>query len=269
MIVALLAASVVFDVYKNPIEGPLPPCVHLEAGAPGYGGAGNHLLIREGYAVLYSDKYKVPLWSQEQLDANVLATGKIPRKDKFARDPDLPKDSAKPSDYAKSGYDQGHMTPCGDVSWPSVWHPENPIKAQNETFYMSNMVPQSGDLNRQMWRLLEDAVRDATSKYTLIQVITGPVFGKNPKTIGKGKVSVPAKVYKIVVVWATGADRYTSVGYEMPNAKPTKSLKNYIVTIDRIEKDTGLDFFTDLPDPVESKMEAGKGKLLALPDIKP
>lgn len=140
------------------------------------------------FSVLYSDKLKDPIISAEHLtSAEVTAAGQMKRKDSFHAEPLIPKQfESTPKDYAKSGYDQGHMTPNGDA--PDV-------KTQFETFSLSNMTPQLPDLNRKAWRLMEEVVRKQVLAEGDAWVVTGMIPGD--KTIGNG-VNVPSVIWKAV-----------------------------------------------------------------------
>ncbi|VTP12682.1 Nuclease precursor [Phytobacter ursingii] len=140
------------------------------------------------FSVLYSDKLKDPVISAEHLTAaEVTAAGQMKRKDSFHTEPLVPKQfESTPKDYAKSGYDQGHMRPNGDAA---------NAQEQFETFSMANMTPQLPDLNRKAWRLMEEAVRKQVLAEGDAWIETGMVPGT--KTIGNG-VNVPSVIWKAV-----------------------------------------------------------------------
>lgn len=140
------------------------------------------------FSVLYSDKLKDPVISAEHLTAaEVTAASKMKRKNSFHAEPLVPKQfESTPKDYAKSGYDQGHMACNGDMA---------DTKAQFESFSLSNMTPQLPDLNRKSWRLTEEAVRKQVLAEGDAWIETGMVPGK--KTIGNG-VDVPSVIWKAV-----------------------------------------------------------------------
>lgn len=261
MIHSVLLAILGFSQIHNPVTGPLPPDLNLDAGAPGYGQAGNALLIREGYACLVSSKYKDPLWSQEHLTAKDLAPPqqKRPKPDPFKADPNLSAIfKAVLADYKGSGFDRGHMSPSGDFGRKSLTN-SNPQFVQIESFYLSNMVPQNGKLNRGLWAHFEAEIRRRVPSYGEVQIITGPVFKTKPvKTIGKGRVAVPDFIYKIVVVTAPGAHRGTWYAVKVPNADPGKKpISSFVTTIGKIEKDTGLKFFTSWSVADKKKLDDG------------
>lgn len=140
------------------------------------------------FSVLYSDKLKDPVISAEHLTAaEVTAAGQMKRKDSFHAESQVPKQfESTPKDYAKSGYDQGHMACNGDMA---------DTKSQFESFSLSNMTPQLPDLNRKAWRLMEEAVRKQVLAEGDAWVVTGMVPGT--KTIGNG-VNVPIVIWKAV-----------------------------------------------------------------------
>lgn len=140
------------------------------------------------FAVLYSYANKAPFISAQRLTAErVKAAGDISRRDSFHVEPLIPQAMRSATeDYEYSGYDQGHMTPAGDMP--------NSL-AQHESFSMSNMTPQLPKLNRVSWRKIEASVRKLALQDDEVWVVTGAIFGS--KRIGNG-VSVPTLIYKAV-----------------------------------------------------------------------
>ncbi|SFM46604.1 DNA/RNA non-specific endonuclease [Rugamonas rubra] len=142
------------------------------------------------FGVMHSGLTRTPLWSAEHLTADNLAAAQdLSRENSFHAEPQLPAGQrAELSDYARSGFDRGHMAPNGDM----------PDRAsQHQSFTLANMVPQDGDNNRHIWAGIEGAVRKMALKEGDLYVITGPAFigGKLQKI---GKVLVPSHLYKVV-----------------------------------------------------------------------
>lgn len=108
-----------------------------------------------GYAVLHSGLTRTPLWSAEHLTRErIEAAHGLVRENLFHPDPNLPpRERAELSDYARSGFDRGHMAPSGDM--PTSL-------SQDESFSFANMIPQNPDNNRHLWSELEGSVRDLT-----------------------------------------------------------------------------------------------------------
>ena len=142
------------------------------------------------FGVMHSGVTRTPLWSAEHLTAdNIAAAKNLSRENSFHPEPRLPaRARAELSDYARSGYDRGHMAPNGDM----------PDRAsQHESFTLANMVPQDADVNRHIWAGIEGVVRKMAQKEGDLYVITGPAFiGSNLQKVGN--VLVPTHLYKLV-----------------------------------------------------------------------
>jgi endonuclease G len=152
--------------------------------------------------------------------------------------------SAKSSDYTKSGYDRGHLCPAADMGF-------NPV-AMSESFLMSNISPQIPDFNRGIWKELETTVRSWAIKEKNIDVVTGPVFKDNKGQIGQDKVLIPGYFFKVIYD-KTGDPKM--IAFLFPNAKSDRPLTDFAVTTDEVEKLTGYDFFSQLPDEIEINLE--------------
>jgi endonuclease G len=142
------------------------------------------------FGIMHSGVTRTPLWSAENLRAdNVASAQGLKRDNAFHAEPRLPREQrAELDDYARSGYDRGHMTPNGDM-------PDR--RTQRESFTLANMVPQDGDHNRHIWAPIEGAVRKMAKKEGQLYVITGPAFlGTNLRKVGN--VLVPTHLYKVV-----------------------------------------------------------------------
>jgi endonuclease G, mitochondrial len=142
------------------------------------------------FGVMHSGVTRTPLWSAEFLQAGQVAAAQtLTRENSFHAEPRLPSGQrAELSDYARSGFDRGHMAPNGDM----------PDRAsQHDSFTLANMVPQDGDNNRHVWAGIEGAVRKMASKEGGLYVITGPAFlGAQLRKVGN--VIVPSHLYKVV-----------------------------------------------------------------------
>ncbi|MYM67233.1 DNA/RNA non-specific endonuclease [Pseudoduganella sp. FT55W] len=142
------------------------------------------------FGVMHSGITRTPLWSAEHLTAsNIEAAKNLSRENSFHPEPRLPaRARAELADYARSGYDRGHMAPNGDMPDRSTQH---------ESFTLANMVPQDADNNRHIWAGIEGVVRKLAQKEGDLYVITGPAFiGGNLQKIGN--VLVPSHLYKLV-----------------------------------------------------------------------
>lgn len=148
------------------------------------------------FKIVYDTRKRLAKYVTYELKAEQLRQPKAKRRNKFKPDPILVKRKlpfVDPSEYARSGYDRGHLAPAADFSWSQ--------EAQDRTFVMSNMVPQKPNLNRDAWRRLEEKVRRWACGEERITVVTGPVLGKETNRLPKLKsgLLVPQQFFKIVI----------------------------------------------------------------------
>lgn len=203
-------------------------------------------LKRTAYTVSYNNFYKTPNWVAWELTRQE-TSGSEERKNKFLPDPDLPEPRVEHADYTHSGYDRGHMAPAADMKWSK--------KAMQESFYMSNICPQNRKLNRDDWGDLEEACRQWAKKYGTVHIACGPIYDKaKPERIGHHQVAVPNRFFKVVLIY--NRKNPIAMGFLFDNKAGHKKLEKYMVTVDSVEKITGLDFFSQLPDETEQKIEA-------------
>jgi len=125
--------------------------------------------------------------------------------------------------------------------------------SMEESFLMSNISPQAPDFNRGIWKELETEVRKWAKKEHKIYVVTGPVFKDNKGTIGADQVLVPGYFFKIIYE-ETGEPKM--IAFVFPNRKSDRPLTDFAVPVDEAEKLTGFDFFSQLPDELENKLES-------------
>jgi endonuclease G len=123
--------------------------------------------------------------------------------------------------------------------------------SMSESFFLSNMSPQLPGFNRGKWSSLEDQVRKWAIEYDGLYVSTGPIFKDNLGSIGDDKVTVPGYYYKVLY----SEKQKIMIGLILPNASASKSLDQFVVPVDEIETQTGIDFFPGLPDDIENKLE--------------
>lgn len=204
------------------------------------------ILKRSGYTASYNSFYKTPNWVAWELTRRE-TKGKNVRINRFSPDPDLPEPRVTHADYTRSGYDRGHMAPAADMKWSQ--------QAMQESFYMSNVCPQNQKLNRDDWNDLEETCRLWAKKYGAVYIACGPIYDqKQPKRIGEHKVAVPDRFFKVVLI--NDAKNPVAMGFIFPNAAHHQKLEKYMYSVDAVEKITGLDFFSPLPDSTEKRIEA-------------
>lgn len=203
------------------------------------------IIAHNGFQLVYSEIHEQAKWVCYQFIKS--ETIKIAnRSDNFREDLKIKTKSANSNDYKKSGYDRGHLAPAADMSWS-----EN---AMSCSFYYSNMSPQTPSFNRGIWKKLEGKVRDWVTIYDTLYVVTGPVLEDNLPFIGANKVSVPNYYFKVIL--NAKNNRTEAIGFVLPNAKSSFPIQHYAVTVDSVEKLTGIDFFYQLPDVTETKIES-------------
>ena len=199
----------------------------------------------EGFSLSFNKKMHVPNWVVWELTGEEVA-GTYPRKDNFRGDDNVA-GSAEKWDYSYSGYDRGHMAPAGDLKWSK--------KAMDESFYMTNMCPQAKSLNTGAWKRLEEKCRQWATIDGAIIIVCGPVL-TDPinEYIGDSRVAVPQRFFKVIL--SPYVDEPRGIGFIMPNSKVPGGMQAAAVSIDEVERVTGLDFFSSLPDEIENKVES-------------
>ncbi len=220
-----------------------PSSEHLPYGIPG---PADHIATREGYAVGLSCRHKVAVWISYRLTKDKVLAKNATRSDRFREDREFPCCSVKPGDYKGSGYDRGHLAPAGDMTYS--------VKAMEESFLMTNIAPQTPGFNRGIWKKLETQVRQWAIIEEDIIVVTGVIFPQEiTQTVGSCKITVPSGFFKIIYDLTPPQKM---IAFVIPNEGSKQDLQDFAVTVDAVEKITGLDFFPNLPQPVQQKLES-------------
>lgn len=206
---------------------------------------GQRLTRHFAYTLLYNEKHEQAAWVAYQLTKN--ETVRVyERSNDFNEDPLIASGSATDFDYKRSGYDRGHLAPAADMGWSAT--------AMRESFFYSNMSPQDPGFNRGIWKRLEEQVRDWAWENEVIYVVTGPVLTSNLPNIGSNGVSVPSYYYKVILDYSQPSVK--AIAFLLPNQSSTAGIQAYVVSINEIEKLTGIDFFPSLPDQQEEQLES-------------
>ena len=183
-------------------------------------------LCYKAFAVMHSGVTRTPLWSSEHLvRKNIELARAMPRKNSFHADTNLPLgERAELKDYARSGFDRGHMEPNGNMPTPT---------AQHESFSLANMVPQNPNNNRYIWEGMESAVRRLAKNDGDIYVLSGPAFiGTDLQQVGN--VLVPTHLFKVVYRPRTNQ----AAAYFVKN----EATKDYtVISVAQLEKTVGID----------------------------
>ncbi len=261
--------SFTFTVVAAGAPAPHPPSVHLALGNPSNAVAdlqqgNNYLMEKPSFSLSYNKDKGTPNWVSWHLENDW--TGNLPRTDTFRADPAVSTDwyRVQSTDYFASGFDRGHMTPNADRDNPAS------IPLNQETFLMSNMVPQAPNNNQGPWADLENFLRTLLPANE-VYIVSGPAgvggSGDNgpANTIANGHVTVPAYTWKVALVLPLGESDVSRVNAAtrtiaviMPNQNSINSdWHTYLTTVDAVETLTGYDFFANVPDIVENSIEAG------------
>ena len=204
---------------------------NLSLGIPS---AADQIIDREGYALGYSFTLKQPYWVTHKLTREEASATFLERSNAFKTDHCVLGGSATPNDYLKTGYDRGHLAPAADMRWSQ--------KVMEDSFYMSNMSPQTPTLNRDLWKRAEMFARDCAIKEEAIYIVSGPIVtNEQPKTIGDNKVVVPDLFYKVIYD-TTPPEKMMS--FIMPNGEETGDIWLYATNVVVVEEMTGLRFFS-------------------------
>ncbi len=220
---------------------------------------GDALVRHAALTLAYAENFEQARWVAHMIPPDVVR-GTVFRTNDFRVDNKVATGSAEESDYffkklkADSiweydgfGYDRGHLAPSADFRWSQT--------ALSESYYYSNMSPQLAVFNRGAWGDLEDAVRGYMYSHatTDLYVLTGPILKTTLPKIerGKNKVSIPERYWKVVL----DLNNKKAIGFIMPNEDISKPLSSFAVTINEVEKETGLDFFNKLPVDLQEQLE--------------
>src|SRR6476620_1548079 len=203
----------------------------------------NFSILRDGYAISYNNSKGTPNWAAWKITAANL--GESLFRPDFRPDPDLPLGfrTIVTSDYSGSGYDRGHLVASADRFGDAALN--------EQTFYMTNIVPQTKDLNQFPWQKLESYTRTLVRKGYDVYAIAG-VIGDKGKL--KRRVTIPVSCWKVLYVVPRGRSPLESasanvIAVEMPNENGISHERwiKYKTTVRALEQETGYDFFSLLP----------------------
>ena len=230
------------------------PNVHLRYGNPSgaNNNPNNYLIAKSEYALSYNCKQGIANWASWQLDRSWLGTTE--RSDNFAPNTELPAGcySVRPSDYRRSGYDRGHLVPSGDRTHS---------QAENiSTFVMTNIIPQSPSNNREVWRELEEYSRELAYQGKELYILAGTQG--IARKIAASKIVVPKFTWKVILVLDQPEEEITTqnaqaIAVWIPNSEAVSNTdwRDYLTSVDWLEKKTGYNFFADLPKGIQQKLE--------------
>lgn len=247
----------------SPNETRLPAnTAHLALGNPSNatgdtGQPDNYLVTHASFALSYNNSRGTPNWVSWVTTPRDLGD-KIDRS-QFRPDMSLANGLRRIQyyDYSGSGYDRGHMVPSADrFGDPAL---------NAETFLMTNIVPQTPDLNQFPWQKLESYVRSNVRRGSDAYTIAG-VYGDAGRI--RDRVTIPTNCWKVILLVRTGTPP-TAIGasarviaVDMPNVSgiAEKNWREYRTTIREIERRTGYDLLSSLPVNVQEQLETQVGQ---------
>lgn len=241
-LVHTLGFVLVFACYSCAQEGQERRVATDQADYRPTGGQG-YLIEHSYYTLSYSNTHRQAEFAYYYLSPASILGGQE-RTDDFRADPKVMEYPVKSTDYQGSGYDRGHLCAAADMALN--------LTAMSETFYMSNMSPMAPSFNRGIWSKLEDWVRSVALEEGGLYVATGPVLTDLCGAV-KDSISVPCSFYKIIFI---DGEQPRMLGFLLSNAEASGSIQEFVITIDALEQQTGIDFFWQLEDVLEQSLES-------------
>ena len=215
------------------------------------------ILKRQGFTISYNATTKTPNWVAWHLTKSH-TYGKARRNEQlFEEDPSVRAPRATLNDYYNSRYDRGHMCPAGDNKWST--------EAMNQSFLLTNICPQNHGLNKDAWNDLEILCRTWAREYGAVDVVCGPIYrnatlrngqmtaSSSQRYIGQNRVWVPDAFFKVVLCRSQSPK---AIGFIYENRGGRQEMANCVRTVDEVERLTGINFFPELDDKTENRIEA-------------
>lgn len=211
------------------------------------------------FSLFYDAQNYIPLWVAYPLCRGNIGGSGNRVNDWGIFDPNIPKEKQLYMKYSYNGYyDRGHMLPSASRLGSN--------DDNRQTFYPTNMTPQYSQLNQKKWSNIENQVRKWVESCDTLYVVTGAVLqtvGSNEainytfcKSDSNKDVAIPNYYYKALLQDRKGSDTYQAMAIWVPHVGASGSVTmEDIITIDRLEELTGLDFFHNLSDDVEVAVE--------------
>ncbi|MBM77626.1 MAG: DNA/RNA endonuclease [Crocinitomicaceae bacterium] len=205
----------------------------------------NSVVSHNYYSLSYSEEHEQAEWVYYILNSSQF-NATVERSNNFKSDKLIKTSSSQLSDYKGSGYHRGHLAPAADMKYNNI--------SMSESFFMSNVSPQTPSFNTGIWKRIEKTIRDWSYLYGELVIITGPVLnGEFLGTIGANDVTIPKWYYKVAI----DLDNYNrNIAFLVENKGSSESIKSLVVSIDYLEEFSGLDFFHALSDEVEESFES-------------
>lgn len=223
----------------------------------------DYLIEHTTYTLSYNRSRGIANWVSWHLSS--AWKGPVSRQNDFRPDTALPSGwfAATPRDYTDTGFDRGHLCPSDDR--------DGELSDNQETFLMTNIVPQAPDHNRGIWKELEEYCRKLSGQGNELYIVAGTAgsggTGSNgsAKSLANGKLSVPASLWKVIVVLPNGpndAARVSAttrvIAVNIPNKQNlgSDSWGRYRLSVDELEALLGYDFLRNVPVDIQRIIES-------------
>jgi len=226
--------------------------------------AADQVLFNRYYVIGYSYYFGQPKWALEITNPPVINAKPegVECSDNFRVDYRISKIfRANLVDFRGSGYDRGHIVPSTN---------QHGLEIQNsETFLLSNMSPQLGDLNRYIWKKLENEIRVLNNKPKILEtyIITGPIFyfDQTVTTIGINDsndvtIPIPHAYFKSILI-EDKKGKLKMWSFIIPNEGSDNPLSYFQVPTTKEEQHAGIELCDRL---VGAKIEKEKSRVRAL-----
>jgi endonuclease G, mitochondrial len=202
-----------------------------------------------GFVDGYSPIVKTPLYAAEVITPEHVAEQKgLPRVNDFHPDPRLQHDQrAELDDFKRSGYDRGHMVPNADA-----WSAE----VQDDTFALSNMIPQAPKNNRGLHAHIESAVRSYAKRNGPTYVITGPVWSGGSIQFLNGRVAIPPQIYKLVY----DPRKNAAAAYLETNTDGPEGQQYTVISLQQLNQMVGMNMLPGVSNPGMLDLPKPRGK---------
>lgn len=224
------------------------------------GSKGSQKIDHTYYKLLYKNKLRQSECSYYHL-TKAMADCNSERENNFKADTMVVGVRVTSKYYEKSGFDKGHLTPANHLCHDQI--------GMDLSFLMSNMSPQLPNFNRGIWKELEYMTKLWAIDKGDVYIFSGPIFGDSVKYMpyyrmtGGAKVKVdsipiPTHFYKIVIHKVNS--KYEVISFILPHQAfaDNTDLRQFIVTVDEIEKLTSINFFSKMSAATQKTMEAQK-----------
>ena len=210
-------------------------------------GSPDKLLTRKAYTTSYNHETRCPNWVAWTLTREHTYGRLLRDNERFEEDTDVRTPRATFQDFYSSRYDRGHMCPAGDNKWDQ--------QAMTESFLLTNICPQNHGLNKDDWNELELQCRTWARRYGELTIVCGPIFDADaqPRTIGRNRVRVPDRFFKLVYC---PSPEPRTLAFVFDNNGRQQPWRQQLTTVDSVEALTGINFFPALPNAVENRIEA-------------